>query len=113
MNRKRRIRIVQPLHADFVAGGASGRGRVRDVSLGGFFVRSPLLPRPGARVAVALKTPSGARIAVEGVVRWTTSRTAAEPPVAGFGVRVLRCGKEYFGFVDGALAAGKNLQASR
>lgn len=102
---QRRIRLKQPLEATFVAGSARGKGRVYDVSLGGLFVQGPLLPAEGSSVAAALETPSGWRLAIEGVVRWSTAARGGPHEACGFGIRVTRCSNEFLGFVDGALAA--------
>ena len=94
-----------PVDATFVAGSARGKGRLFDVSLGGFFVQVPLLLPEGSSVAAALETSSGWRMAVEGVVRWNTAKLDGPYASCGFGVRVTRYSNEFLGFVDGALAA--------
>lgn len=101
----RRIRLSHPLNADFHAGDARGLGLVLNVSQGGCFVRSPLLPRYGTPVKAHLETPSGRRIPVEGVVQWNTAVVSDKVQSAGFGIRLTRVNAEYIGFVDGALSA--------
>jgi hypothetical protein len=77
---------------------------VQNVSLGGLFIRSSLLPAEGSQIDAAIATPSGRQVAVHGVVRWNTARAQCEPEACGFGVLVTDPGREYLGFVDGALA---------
>lgn len=105
MRNKERIRLAKPVDATFVAGTTRGSGWIQDVSLGGFFVRSPMMVPGGSRIAAAIRTPSGWRITVEGVVRWNTSERGRERGTPGFGVHVTRYGREFPTFVDGALAA--------
>lgn len=95
----------EPVRAIFVGEGAEGRGVVHDVSMGGFFVRSPLLPPEGTPIAAALTTPSGWRISVRGTVRWNTSEATTRPDLSGFGVSLSHRSHDYRGFVDGALSA--------
>lgn len=102
---RRRIALMEPVRASFVAGRSEGKGVVYNVSMGGFFVRSPLLPREGTRVSASLMTASGWRISVRGVVRWNTMDTATRPGLSGFGVHLTHPSHDYRGFVDGALAA--------
>jgi hypothetical protein len=102
---QRRIRLAEPVRTRFNAGRSQGQGLVCDVSFGGFFVRSPLLPPEGAQIVLSLSTPSGWRVAVRGEVRWNTANAATDPTLSGFGVRLTRPSPEYAGFVDGALAA--------
>jgi len=101
---KRRIRLAEPIRTAFVAGNAEGRGMVQDVSIGGFFVRSPMLPREGTEIIAALVTLSGARLSVNGVVQWNTAMLSTTIDRCGFGVRITRPSSDYLGLVDGALA---------
>jgi hypothetical protein len=102
---QRRIRLSRPVNAAFVAGTARGQGRILDVSQGGIFVRSALLPSGGTTVAAALELPSGRTIAVQGVVQWNTAHLETRLESSGFGVRLTLVPPEYLGFVDGALSA--------
>ncbi len=110
MRNKRRIHLSEPIRAAFVAGNSEGRGVVQDVSLEGFFVRSPLLPREGTSIVAAFKTLSGGRVSVHGIVRWNTANLDTSTlGTCGFGVSVTRRSGDYIGFVDGALAAASDL----
>jgi hypothetical protein len=102
---QRRIRLSQPVSAAFVAGSARGKGRILDVSQGGIFVRSSLLPTGGTSVAASLELPSGRTIAVQGIVQWNTAHVECKLDTPGFGVRLTLVPPEYLGFVDGALSA--------
>jgi hypothetical protein len=102
---QRRIRLSQPVNTAFVAGTARGQGRIVDVSQGGIFVRSTLLPSGGTSVAASLELPSGRTIAVQGIVQWNTANVECKLDTPGFGVRLTLVPPEYLGFVDGALSA--------
>jgi len=102
---QRRIRLSHPVNTAFVAGSARGQGRIVDVSQGGIFVRSSLLPSGGTTVAASLELPSGRTIAVQGVVQWNTAHVEARLESPGFGVRLTLVPPEYLGFVDGAISA--------
>ncbi len=108
---RRRIRMLEPVRAWFVTGGggSEGRGVVHDVSMGGFFVRSTLIPEEGTSIAAALTTGSGWRISVRGTVCWNTSEATTGPGLSGFGVRLTHRSHDYRGFVDGALSASARL----
>lgn len=106
MRNKRRITLSEPIRTAFVAGSSEGRGIVQDVSLEGFFVRSPLLPREGTPIIAAFKTMSGSRVSVHGIVRWNTASVDTQTlDTCGFGVHITKRSTDYLGFVDGALAA--------
>jgi hypothetical protein len=102
---QRRIRLSRPVNAAFVAGTARGQGSILDVSQGGIFVRSPLLPSGGTNLAASIELPSGRTIAVQGIVQWNTAHLEARLETPGFGVRLTLVPPEYLGFVDGALSA--------
>jgi hypothetical protein len=102
---QRRIRLSQPISAAFVAGTARGQGRILDVSQGGIFVRSSLLPSGGTNLAASIELPSGRTIAVQGIVQWNTARVESKLETPGFGVRLTLVPPEYLGFVDGAICA--------
>ena len=110
MRNKRRVRLAEPIKTAFVAGNSEGKGLVEDVSLGGFFVRSPLLPPEGTPIEAALTTLSGCSVSVRGVVRWNTATLTTELDTCGFGVRITRPSGGYVGIVDGALAAASFIE---
>ncbi len=101
---RRRVRLAAPVRAQFTAGGTRGEGRVFDVSRGGFFLRSATLLANGTPLEAALVGPMGERISVQGVVRWNTARLSYRPKGAGFGVCVLRSGRDFQGFVEKELS---------
>ena len=99
-----RIRLIDPIDAVITAGAAKSIGAIADVSPGGFFVKSPLLPPEGTMVRAELTTRTGWRFPVHGVVRWNTGLAQRHFDFSGFGVRLTRYSEAYAGFVDGALA---------
>jgi hypothetical protein len=104
------VQLLQLVNAVFVCEQARGEGRVHDISREGFFIRSPLLPRDGAPIAVMLELPSGRRIAVRGIVRWNTAALPNRAETSGFGIQLASFDSDYGHFVDGALAAGVSWQ---
>jgi hypothetical protein len=110
MSMPRRVQLLQLINALFVCDQARGEGRVHDISREGFFIRSPMLPRDGAAIAVMLEPPSGRKIAVRGIVRWNTAALRDRSETSGFGVKLQSFDDDYGHFVDGALAAGVSWQ---
>lgn len=102
-----RVRLVQPVDADFFAESFHGEGRVHDVSRKGLFIRTPLLPPDGIRITVVFEPESRRRIAVDGIVQWNTGPLQSHSKSSGFGVHLTRFGDEFIRFVDGAIAAGQ------
>ena len=100
----RRIKLRDPMGAVFVSGSSLGRGMVHDVSLGGLFLRSPLLPPAGAPIVATLTTPTGDQVAVRGIVQWNTASASVPLSVTGFGVRVARPCQAYLGLVSRQIA---------
>lgn len=104
MASNRRIQLRDPMGAVFVSGSSLGRGMVYDVSLGGLFLRSPLLPPAGAPIVATLTTPNGDQVAVRGTVQWNTASASIPLSVTGFGVRVARPCQAYLGLVSNQIA---------
>jgi hypothetical protein len=102
---RKRVRLREPVQTIFKSGGSNGRGIVYDVSLGGLFVQSPLLLRPGAKIAASLTPPAGEAFAFRGTVVWNTATVSTPLRVSGFGVRVTEMTPEFVRFVGAALAA--------
>ena len=100
----KRIQLRDPLGEVFVSGSSLGRGMVHDLSLGGLFMRSPLLPPAGASIVATLTTPTGDQVAVRGTVQWNTATTSVPLSVTGFGVRVARPCQAYIGLVSNQIA---------
>jgi hypothetical protein len=109
LTRKRRLSLRANCNAVFVCGDSTGRGVVQNVSMSGLFIRSSLLPSQGTQIDAAIATPTGRQVAVHGIVRWNTAKVKPEQSPCGFGVMVTDPGREYLGFVDGALAVTGDL----
>jgi hypothetical protein len=95
--RRRLKRHVRRVEVHFQSGHTQGQGHIRNLSKGGMFIRSDALPAPGAPIALTIETPSGAKIDLNGTVRWTTAELgraapddgdAGAPVKPGFGVRI-------------------------
>jgi PilZ domain-containing protein len=87
-----RIPPAEDIRAEFSAGAARGFGRLLDISAGGLFVRSALLP-PRGPVYMVLRTPTGREIRVAGEVCWNTAGKRFR--ASGFGVRLTGPGRDY------------------
>ena len=96
-DRRRLKRYVERLDAHFQSGKIRGCGLVRNLSKEGLFIRSELLPEPGAPIALTLETVSGDKIDLNGTVRWTTAQVPEpqEDMKSGFGVRIEVTGGAY------------------
>jgi Tfp pilus assembly protein PilZ len=94
---ERRKRVVIP--AEFEAGGQSGHGKVKNVSLGGLFVDTPLIPHQGETIRLRM-SPNGRTLDVTGMVWWTTREQKSSKRIQGFGLRVLEEDDGYRAFVE-------------
>jgi len=92
MDTSTRFPPAEDVRAEFSAGAARGFGRVLDISDGGLFVRSTLLPATGP-VRITLRTPTGREIRMVGEVRWNTAGKRFR--ASGFGVRLHVAGRDY------------------
>lgn len=81
-------RIGTSIRTVFRAGCRQGRGRVRNVSHGGLFVRTRALPQEGESVDLSLRTLAGVPIRLSGVVWWTTREGPGPNGASGFGLRL-------------------------
>jgi Tfp pilus assembly protein PilZ len=98
MNQKR---VRTAMQANFQAGRVKGRGKVRNVSEGGLFVGTSAIPEEGEMALVSIQTPTGNRLAISGLVWWTTSRPGGSANRApGFGLRVLDDSQAYRNLVE-------------
>ena len=88
----KRIPPAEDIRAEFSAGAAHGFGKVFDISEGGLFVRSALLPIQGT-VRLILRTPGGREIRIVGEVRWNSAGRRFR--ASGFGVRLIAAGREF------------------
>jgi Tfp pilus assembly protein PilZ len=89
--------------AEFDAGGRSGYGKVKNVSLGGLFVDTDLIPDQGDTIRIRM-SPDGKPLDVTGMVWWTTRETKSRKKIQGFGLRVLEDNEVYRAFVEKQLA---------
>ena len=95
-----RKRVALPI--EFTAAGRDGRGKVKNVSLGGLFVNSDLVPEQGDTVELRATTTSGAPLELTGMVWWTTNDGPETPfdHERGFGLRLLEENEAYRVFVE-------------
>jgi hypothetical protein len=100
-----RVALLRTIRATFIAENSRGEGYVDDVSPGGIFIRSPLLPPDEAKIEVKFETPNRRKIHIEGIVRWNTVPMAGKRATSGFGVKLDRAGSDFICFVEGALSA--------
>lgn len=79
---------------EFRAGGVTGSGKVKNVSSGGLFVNTASIPEQGDTVFVSMSPGNGRRVAVTGMVWWTTDGRRGRLG-SGFGLRVLEESESY------------------
>lgn len=80
---RRHRRVPVDIEARWTWNGSRYASRARDLSRGGAFIESRVLPAVGAKVDVELRFPDGpAALALDGEVTWLRTRTGA----LGFGV---------------------------
>ena len=80
---RRHRRVPVDLEVRWTWNGGRYASRARDLSYGGAFIESRVLPSVGARVSVVLRMPDAAKeIALGGEVAWLRKHTGA----SGFGV---------------------------
>ena len=89
---RRRLKryVVQRVPVSIQAGPVGGVGYIKNVSKGGLFIRSDLLPAQGETVEVTIEPIPERKITVTGVVCWTTAAVPPEEgtPQPGFGIRL-------------------------
>ena len=95
-------KVMRPIAARFEAGLRVGQGQVSNLSAKGLFVATEDLPESDERVYVSFTGPTGARIEVEGIVRWTSAERNCEPP--GFGMEMDDPPAAYAAFYEWVLA---------
>lgn len=91
-------RVQTRIPVEFLCGGLSGRGEVRNLSEGGLFVGTLAIPEEGSAVELTLSAPGKAVVQVKGLVWWTAPAGRAVP--CGFGLRVLDDDEGYRRLVD-------------
>ncbi len=94
-----RFRPSSFIQVVFVTGSTAGRGVAENVSREGLFIRTPLLPQPGERIRVTLRTAGRPEIDVQGEVRWNSKNVPAEDTASGFGVAISQCDFDYAALV--------------
>lgn len=82
-----RTRTVIPTR--FEADTLSGKGKVRNVSPGGLFVGTRIIPEEGEIVQLRLNAPGSPEIEISGLVWWTTREQESPNGQSGFGLRIL------------------------
>ncbi len=93
---EKRFSASVSIPARYVVGGAEDEGRIMDLSRGGLFLRSPMLPKEGERIVISFGTSEGRKIEVRGTVQWNTVPLApGQSAPSGFGVRLSRWGIDY------------------
>jgi hypothetical protein len=104
--RRRLKRFVKRVPVRFEAAGLRAQGDIGNLHQEGLFIRSHVLPDPGAEVVVSFTAPAGEPVEVAGTVRWTTKESPAREPRSGFGVQLHRVSEEYLSFFRSLLLAG-------
>ncbi len=99
---KRRLkRTVTRIPAVFAGGASHGNGHIKNLSLGGLFLRTDTLPVTGDVVSVIFFIPDGNKVEVSGTVRWTTAKLdPAQRARPGFGMRIDQHSLAYLGFYE-------------
>jgi hypothetical protein len=95
---RRHKRVAKKISALIHAGESYGQGSIKNLSREGMFLRSRLMPDPGADVRVRFETISGEKIEVTGIVRWSTAGFPEKDVPRGFGMRIDAPTKEYIEF---------------
>jgi len=94
-------RAIPSIRAAFEAGELRGVGHVKNVSKGGLFLRSDILPQPGSEIRILFHDRRGDKIELHGCVRWTTAQLAGEHGARpGFGVQLLEADPAFRAFYE-------------
>ena len=93
-----RMRTLIP--TEFRANALTGKGKVRNVSEGGLFVGTSVIPEEGETVELKLNTPGTPPIEVTGFVWWTTSELDEPNAASGFGLRLLDPDERYLRLLE-------------
>ena len=97
-DRRKLKRMVKRIPAAFEGGDMRGRGHIKNVSKGGLFLRTDVLPPRGTQVRVLFHNRDGSKIEVRGTVTWNTSELDAEDQRAtrpGFGMYFDATGSDF------------------
>ena len=93
-----RTRTVIPTR--FEADTLSGKGKVKNVSPGGLFVGTRIIPEEGETVQLRLCEPGSPEVEVSGLVWWTTDGQESPNGQSGFGLRILEECDSYQRMID-------------
>jgi Tfp pilus assembly protein PilZ len=93
-----RTRTLIP--TEFRASALAGVGKVKNVSEGGLFVGTSVIPEEGETVELKLNTPGSPPIEVTGFVWWTTSDSDETNATSGFGLRLLDPDERYLRLLE-------------
>ncbi|MEE9280569.1 MAG: PilZ domain-containing protein [Myxococcota bacterium] len=100
IERRKLKRTVTRVPAAFEAGDLRGQGYIKNVSKGGVFLRSKILPDRGSEVRLLFHTREGTKVEVTGIVVWNTGEFGQPGVRPGFGVRFHDRSAEYREFYE-------------
>lgn len=104
--RRRLKRIVGRIGARFESEGLRGQGYIKNLHKRGMFLRSSLLPQPGADVCIVFEGPDGEKVEVVGTIRWTTDQIGRlEQGQPGFGILLHHSNADYLRFFETILTS--------
>jgi uncharacterized protein (TIGR02266 family) len=101
IERRKLKRTVTRVPASFESGTLRGTCHIKNVSKGGLFLRSDVLPPRGSEVRVLFHTREGRKVEVNGTVAWNTDDLPEETDARrGFGIRFLELSDGYLEFYE-------------
>ena len=100
IERRKLKRSVARVPASFESGEVRGKGHVKNVSKGGVFLRSDVLPEPGSEIRVLFHTQQGRKVEIEGIVVWSTTELEQPDARPGFGVRFEGASEQFLEFYE-------------
>ncbi len=100
IERRKLKRSVARVPASFESGEVRGKGHVKNVSKGGLFLRSDVLPEPGSEIRVLFHTQQGRKVEIEGIVVWSTTELEQPDARPGFGVRFEGASEQFLEFYE-------------
>ncbi len=100
IERRKLKRSVARVPASFESGEVRGKGHVKNVSKGGLFLRSDVLPEPGSEIRVLFHTQQGRKVEIERIVVWSTTELEQPDARPGFGVRFEGASEQFLEFYE-------------
>ncbi len=100
IERRKLKRNVTRVPASFESGELRGKGHVKNVSKGGLFLRTEVLPEPGREVRVLFHTQQGRKVEIQGIVVWSTAELEHPDARPGFGVRFEGASEQFLEFYE-------------